>query len=235
MKRLMVFLAVLGVAQGALAGKYNCGNVDNIGEDSNLVDLTNESLESLQKKKLQGDRIIVSKEGKRLFLFKGDTLLRAYSVALGRSPYGHKLKEGDNKTPEGVYQIDFKKKESEYHRALHVNYPSKADVERTKKASQQAGAQISPGGDIMIHGLPNDETARFFVDKGHPVINWTRGCIAVTNEEIEELYQLVPVKTEIEICAAQERGGQSNALKMAEDIAKEEPDLKEIAIPGKAQ
>ncbi|WP_413570671.1 L,D-transpeptidase family protein [Bdellovibrio sp. HCB117] len=235
MKHFIIALSVFGVAQGAFAGKYNCKNIDSIVEDSSLVDLTGESLEALQSRKIHGNKIIVSKEGKRLFLFNGDNLLRVYNVALGRSPYGHKTQEGDNKTPEGVYQIDFKKKDSEYHKALHVNYPSKADVERTKKISLKKGVELSPGGDIMIHGLPNDDTSRFFVDKAHPVINWTRGCIAVTNEEIEELYQLVPVKTELEICPANERGAPNSALRIAEDIGKEEQDLKSISIPGKAQ
>ncbi|WP_291515742.1 L,D-transpeptidase family protein [Bdellovibrio sp. ArHS] len=235
MKVLLVALSVFGVAQSALAGKYSCKNIDSIVEDRNLVDLTGESLESLRNKRIQGTKVIVSKEGKRLFLFSGDSLLRVYNVALGRSPYGHKTQEGDNKTPEGVYQIDFKKNDSEYHKALHVNYPNKADLERTKRISQNKGVDLSPGGDIMIHGLPNDDTSRFFVDKAHPIINWTRGCIAVTNEEIDELYQLVPVKTELEICPANERGASNSALKIAEDIAKEESDLKSISIPGKAQ
>lgn len=235
MKKVLTVLTVIALAQTAFAGKFDCKNIDQIAQDPELVDLSGESLEALQKKKLTGNRIIVSKEGKKLYLFRGDTLLRAYSVALGRSPYGHKTQEGDNKTPEGVYFVDFKKKDSEYHRALHISYPSKSDIQRTKKMSQESGVALSPGGDIMIHGLPNDESIRFWVEKGHPIINWTRGCVAVTNQEIEELYQLVPVGVEVEICAAHERGAEQNPLRLSEDIAKEEPSLKSISIPGKAQ
>ncbi|UXR63489.1 L,D-transpeptidase family protein [Bdellovibrio bacteriovorus] len=235
MKRLVLIATLLGLTQTALADKYDCKNIDYIGEDSALVDLSNESVAVLQKKKISGDRIVVSKEGKKLYLFSGNTLLRAFPVALGRSPYGDKLKEGDNKTPEGKYIVDFKKKQSEYHRALHISYPNQADVAQTKELSKKTGQELNPGGDIMIHGLPNDETSQFFVEKAHPIINWTRGCIAVTNPEIEELFALVPVKAEVEICAARERGATSNPLKMAEDIAKQEPELKDINIPGKAQ
>lgn len=233
-KALLLSLIVLS-ATAAQAARYNCQNIDNIQEDTALDDRTSDSLQTLLNSNLKPTKIMVSKEGKRLFIFSGDTLLRTYSVALGRDPYGHKLMEGDNKTPEGIYTIDFKKRESDYYRALHISYPSKADIERTQKYAESKGIKVSPGGDIMIHGFPNSEDARYWVEKGHPMINWTRGCIAVTNKEIDEIYQLVSVKTEVEICPAQKRGDSVTVLKISEQVGDAEPELKKISIPGRPQ
>lgn len=221
MKIFVTILSLLSIASTAIAsgGKYSCMNIDSISEDKELVEVTKAPLTELLQNNLKPNKIIVSKEQKKLFLFQNDILVRSYDVAFGRDPFGHKLMEGDNKTPEGKYIIDFKKKESEYYRALHISYPSKADIERTRKLSEAKGVKLSPGGDIMIHGLPNDENLRSLVELGHPLINWTRGCIAVTNAEIEEIYQLVPVKTEIEICPAQKRGDKVTPLKVSNKLS----------------
>lgn len=200
---IFVFSTVLVSASGAQAGKYDCTNIDRIVLDNSLKNLTNVGREFLQKYNISGNRIVVSKEWKKLYLFKGDTLLRVYSIALGGAPYGPKMIEGDKKTPEGKYYIDFKKEDSDYHRALHISYPSGKDIENAKKYSQARGVQISPGGAIMIHGFPNGREAQF--EELHPLVNWTNGCIAVTNEEIEDLFALVPEKTEIEICPSVSR------------------------------
>ena len=200
MKALILTSLLILTSQISFAENYTCSNIANISSDSELVEKTSEPLESLLKTKLRGTHLVVSKEDKRLFVFSGNILLRVYDVALGRTPWGPKTIEGDNKTPEGKYLIDFKNKESEYHLALHVSYPNSEDILRNKKYNEVKGTSVSPGGDIMIHGLPNDESIRTWVEKGHPFVNWTRGCIAVTNQEIEELFQLVPEKATLEIC-----------------------------------
>lgn len=235
MKNTFLISLMLLSSSLAQADRYSCQNIDSIFEDTELKELTAESTESLLKSNLKPTKIMVSKEAKRLFLFSGDTLLRSYSVALGREPFGPKIMEGDNRTPEGKYIVDFKKRESDYYRALHISYPNKDDVERTKRYSESKGIPVNSGGDIMIHGFPNNPDTRYWVEKGHPIINWTRGCIAVTNSEIEEIFQLVSAKTEVEICPGQKRGDKMTALKASEKISDDVPELKTISIPGKSQ
>jgi tetratricopeptide (TPR) repeat protein len=136
------------------------------------------------------DRIVIEKKERRLMLISKGEVLKTYKIALGGNPDGPKERQGDNKTPEGTYVIDSKNKNSHYHQALHVSYPN----ERDKKRAKELG--VSPGGDIMIHGL----TAGFsWVGDSHSDIDWTKGCIAVTDEEIEEIYKLVPLTTVVEI------------------------------------
>lgn len=200
---IFVFSAILLSLSGAQAAKYTCANIDMIGSDTSISDLTKVGREFLLQYNILGNKILVSKEWKKLYLFKNDTLLRAYNIALGGSPYGPKMLEGDKKTPEGKYLIDFKKEDSEYHRALHVSYPNQTDIENAKKYSKAHGLQIGTGGSIMIHGFPNGRETQF--DDLHYLVNWTNGCIAVTNDEIEDLFALVPEKTEIEICPSVDR------------------------------
>jgi murein L,D-transpeptidase YafK len=139
---------------------------------------------------VQADRIIVEKDKRKLSLMKNGSVLKSYQVALGRQPVGQKMKEGDNRTPEGNYKIDYRNPKSNYYRALHISYPDKADVARAKKGGS------NPGGDIMIHGL---RKGLGWVGKLHRIVDWTRGCIAVTNWEVEEIWRVVPDGTPIEI------------------------------------
>jgi len=136
------------------------------------------------------NRILVEKKARRLTLFRNDKPLKSYEIALGRQPEGPKRFQNDNKTPEGLYQISFRKKNSEYHRALRISYPSPADVAFAAKQHRSAG------GDIMIHGLPKGMD---WLDSAHRLRDWTAGCIAVTNTEIEEIWRAVPDGTPIEI------------------------------------
>lgn len=136
------------------------------------------------------NRIVIEKKARRLTLFENDRALKTYAIALGRQPEGPKQFEGDNKTPEGRYQIASRKKNSSYHRALRISYPNPND--RAFAASQRR----SPGGDIMIHGLPNGWGA---LGPLHLRRDWTAGCIAVTNEEIEEIWRAAPDGTPIDI------------------------------------
>ena len=136
------------------------------------------------------DWILVEKKARRLTLFRESKPLKSYDIALGRQPDGPKRFQGDNKTPEGRYRIDFRKRNSDYHRALHISYPSAEDAAIAAKQKRPAG------GDIMIHGLPKGMGS---LERLHLLRDWTAGCIAVTNAEIEELWRAVPDGTPIEI------------------------------------
>jgi len=136
------------------------------------------------------DRIVVEKSARRLTLLRDGKTLKTYPMALGREPVGAKEYEGDQRTPEGVYTIDFHKPDSDYHLALHISYPEAHDNERA------AAQGLSAGSDIMIHGLPN---GRGWIGRFHRRNDWTAGCIAVADFEIEEIYRAVPDGTPIEL------------------------------------
>ncbi|MCX5834730.1 MAG: L,D-transpeptidase family protein [Deltaproteobacteria bacterium] len=136
------------------------------------------------------DRVIIEKSKRTMTLYKQGQEIKSYNIALGRDPVGHKLMQGDQKTPEGVYFIDYRISNSVYHKALHVSYPNMVDVERAKALG------VSPGGKIMIHGMNED---KLWMGSVHYLFNWTNGCIAVTNSEIEEIWALVPDWTMVEI------------------------------------
>jgi murein L,D-transpeptidase YafK len=132
----------------------------------------------------------VLKAERRLLLFRGEQLLAAYRIALGSQPEGPKERRGDGRTPEGRYVLDWRDSESSFHRGIHISYPNAQDRARA------AAAGLSPGGGIMIHGLP-DGLGEIGAD--HAAGDWTKGCIAVTNEEMDEIWQAVPNGTPIEI------------------------------------
>jgi murein L,D-transpeptidase YafK len=136
------------------------------------------------------DRILIEKSARRLFVFAGGKKLKEYRVALGRNPVGAKLEEGDMKTPEGTYKIDSRNPHSDYHLALHVSYPSDEDTARAAERGVNAGF------DIMIHGIRNGGG---WIGAFHRMHDWTAGCIALTDEEIEELWRVTPDGTPIEI------------------------------------
>lgn len=140
--------------------------------------------------KAQADRIVILKSKRSLTLYQKGKELKSYRVALGGNPVGAKTRQGDRRTPEGLYSIDAKNSHSRFHLALHVSYPDPQDQARAKKLL------VNPGGDIMIHGLPS---AYAYLGALHRQYDWTEGCIAVTNSEIEEIWNLVPVGTEVEI------------------------------------
>lgn|SRR5579871_1820023 len=136
------------------------------------------------------DRIVVEKSQRTLKLMAGDKVVKSYKVALGGNPEGPKDRQGDHKTPEGVYSVDAKKPNSAFHKALHLSYPNAADRERAKKLG------VSPGGDVEIHGLGKQWG---WLGASHRLKDWTDGCIAVTNEEMDEIYPLIKVGTPVEI------------------------------------
>lgn len=136
------------------------------------------------------DSIVVEKSQHRLSLYYRGALLRSYLVALGQQPKGDKIRRGDNRTPEGIFRIAARNPESRYHRALKISYPDAAHIARANALG------VQPGGDIMIHGLPARQA---WVGAAHRDFDWTEGCIAVTNKEIEEIWSVVPVGTPIQI------------------------------------
>ncbi|MDF1502830.1 L,D-transpeptidase family protein [Roseisolibacter sp. H3M3-2] len=134
------------------------------------------------------DSLVVEKALRRLTFWAGGLPIRTYDVALGGSPTGHKERQGDRRTPEGLYRIDARNAKSKFHRGLHVSYPNADDVARARALG------VDPGGDIMLHGLPNGQGN---VGAAHRTWDWTNGCVAMTNQEIEELFASVPVGTPI--------------------------------------
>jgi tetratricopeptide (TPR) repeat protein len=136
------------------------------------------------------DKILIEKKERRLTLLSKGEVLKTYKIALGGNPNGPKERQGDNKTPEGAYVIDSRNRDSRYHLSLHISYPNGKDKKRAKELG------VSPGGDIMIHGIKNGFS---WAGDFHTDVDWTKGCIAVTDEEIEEINKLAPNGTIVEI------------------------------------
>ncbi|WP_299826002.1 L,D-transpeptidase family protein [uncultured Pontibacter sp.] len=148
----------------------------------------------LLEKRLSSDAVIdklsIDKSERELSVYSKGKLLKTYSISLGKEPIGDKQFEGDNKTPEGLYFINGKNSQSSYYKNLGISYPNSEDRNEAKKLSKSAG------GDIKIHGLPNKLP---FLGRLHRITDWTAGCVAVTNEEMDELFNTVKMGTPIEI------------------------------------
>lgn len=138
----------------------------------------------------KADSVLVVKSERRLYLMKGGKVLKAFTVTLGAEPKGHKQQQGDERTPEGHYVLDYKNAQSKYYKSIHVSYPNAQDRENARKLG------VSPGGDIMIHGLPNGWGWAGPVLQLFP---WTDGCIALSNKEMDEVWEAVDMGTPIEI------------------------------------
>src|SRR3989337_3815297 len=136
------------------------------------------------------EKVLIEKKERRLTLISKGKVLKTYKIALGGNPDGPKERQGDNKTPEGTYIIDSRNKDSRYHLSLHISYPNEKDKKRAKELG------VSPGGDIMIHGIKNGFS---WAGDLHTEVDWTKGCIAVTDEGIEEIDKLAPNGTIVEI------------------------------------
>lgn len=140
----------------------------------------------------KADRVLVKKSERKLMLLKDGEAFRHYDIALGENPLGHKQFEGDEKTPEGSYILDWRNQNSKFYRSIHISYPNQQD-------QQFALAQgRDPGGMIMIHGRPNksrDPVSAWVLDK----MDWTDGCIAVKNEEMDEIWAAIDNGTPIDI------------------------------------
>lgn len=136
------------------------------------------------------DLVTVNKSEKTMTISSNGEVIKTFSVVFGAVPDGHKQQEGDEKTPEGTYLLDYKKEDSSFYRSMHINYPNAED----KLSAQSKG--VSPGGFIMVHGQRN------WLGWLAPLMqnfNWTDGCIAITNSEMDEFMHLVPVNTKIVI------------------------------------
>ncbi|MEP0155147.1 L,D-transpeptidase family protein [Pseudophaeobacter sp.] len=136
--------------------------------------------------------VVVNKGARKVYLLNGQGILREYKMDLGFAPLGHKQVEGDGKTPEGLYRIDRRNPNSAFHLSLGISYPNAAD----RAYAQSLGKR--PGGEIFIHGEPNSEKER---KRAARVSDWTAGCIAVRNQEIEEIYAMVRDGTPIALRA----------------------------------
>ncbi len=145
---------------------------------------------AVQDSAAKADQVIVAESQRTLTLLAQGKVLRTYKVALGGAPVGAKEQEGDHKTPEGRYILDRRNPKSRFYKSLHVSYPNEQDK---KKAAERG---VSAGGDIMVHGLPNGFG---WLGATHRNMDWTDGCIAVTNAEMDEIWELVPDGTPIEI------------------------------------
>jgi murein L,D-transpeptidase YafK len=134
------------------------------------------------------DLVKVDKSENKLYLIENNQVIKEYRAAFGANPKGHKEQQGDGKTPEGVYFLDYKKEDSAFYRAMHISYPNKTDIAKAKRKA------VSPGGSIMVHGQRNKRGWRARVAQR---FNWTNGCIALTNDEMDEFMSLVKVGTKI--------------------------------------
>ena len=139
---------------------------------------------------LRVDRVVVLKKQRTLQLLSGGKVIKTYKVALGGNPVGPKTRQGDHKTPEGEYVLDSRNAHSQYHKSIHISYPNARDRAAARRLS------VSPGGDVFVHGLPNGYGS---VGAAHRLKDWTDGCVALTDEEIEEIWSAVPNGTPIEI------------------------------------
>ncbi|MCP4489167.1 MAG: L,D-transpeptidase family protein [Gammaproteobacteria bacterium] len=136
------------------------------------------------------DLVKVDKSEKKMYLLEGDKVLKEYTVSFGANPKGHKQREGDKKTPEGSYILDYKKEDSSFYRSMHISYPNETDIANAKKLG------VSPGGYIMVHGQRNKLDWLASITQS---FNWTNGCIALTNSEMDDFMELVSVGTKIQI------------------------------------
>ena len=136
----------------------------------------------------KADRLIVLKGERKLLLIKGDEVLKTYSVSLGGSPVGPKVREGDSRTPEGKYVLDRHNSHSQFHKSIHISYPNAEDLARARKLG------VPPGGDVFLHGEPND-----YHGPSQQLGDWTDGCIAVSNADMDEIWRAVADGTPIEI------------------------------------
>ncbi len=187
MRSLLLMLMVAMYASGCQAQETDTsGASENASETGGLFDFDLFPSDA----PLKADRIEVHKSLRRLDLMWQGKRIRSYRMSLGGNPLGHKQQEGDSRTPEGDYRIDWRNPRSKFHLSLHISYPDKRDRANAAKRG------VSAGGDIMIHGLPNG-----WENAGPALagVDWTDGCIAVDNWAIKEIWDAVPDGTPISI------------------------------------
>jgi murein L,D-transpeptidase YafK len=143
--------------------------------------------------RLAADQVVVKKSERKLMLMNDGKVIREYRIALGDAPRGHKMRQGDERTPEGNYILDWRNPRSSFYKSIHVSYPN----ERDRMFARAMG--VDPGGMIMIHGLPNYLPANAVKHANYNRRDWTDGCIAVDNHEMDEIWQAVRDGTPIRI------------------------------------
>ena len=136
------------------------------------------------------DFVLVVKSERRLYLMRDDEVIDSFRVTFGSDPKGHKQREGDGRTPEGRYVLDWKHADSDFHKAIHISYPNATDRKNAKKRG------VDPGGDIMIHGQRNRWGLLSPITQ---LFNWTNGCIALSDRNMDAVWKAVNVGTPIEI------------------------------------
>ena len=136
----------------------------------------------------KADMVIVDKSERMLYLKKGDKIFKSFPIVLGDNPIGHKQQEGDRRTPEGHYVLDFKNRNSKYYKSIHISYPNKEDVRNARKRG------VKPGSGIVIHGSPGGIS---FSSRFKRREDWTDGCIAVGNSDMNQIWNAVDVNTPI--------------------------------------
>lgn len=139
---------------------------------------------------LHADRVLVLKSARILELLDHDKVIRTYKIALGGDPIGPKTHQGDHKTPEGIYVLDSRNSHSHFYKAIHISYPNEHD----RAAARRAG--VPPGGNVYLHGLPNGYG---WIGASHRLKDWTDGCIAATDQQMDEIWAAVSDGTPIEI------------------------------------
>jgi len=195
-KVIRTFFIILAIASVTFLiyefwSKYDMMPVENINKASNNNEEEQKEIDTVKLDlTVKVDKVIVYKDERKMMLMKNREVLKTYQISLGKTPVGPKEREVDKKTPEGQYVLDWRNPDSKYHLSIHISYPNDED----KRNAESKG--VPPGGDIMIHGCPNGFGWNW---KYYKVNDWTDGCIAVNNEEIEEIWNVVENGTEIEI------------------------------------
>ncbi|MGO3029676.1 L,D-transpeptidase family protein [Pseudomonas helleri] len=136
------------------------------------------------------DKILVIKSARRLELISDGKVIRSYRISLGKQPKGPKLQEGDKRTPEGLYWVDWRKRSDKFNLAMHINYPNISDAAKARREG------VNPGSMIMIHGTPDSEENP---EELFHTLDWTDGCIAMKNYEMREVWSMVKDGTMVEI------------------------------------
>jgi murein L,D-transpeptidase YafK len=176
-------LPVLAVLAAALAGASLAAHGDTLPQTEKVVQRSTENLPAV-------DHVVVRKAERKLFLMRGDTIVRTYKVALGLNPVGTKERSGDFRTPEGSYRLIRRNPRSDFFLSMQVSYPNDADLKHARRNHWDTG------GSIMIHGLPNQlkHDPSYYEN-----VDWTDGCIAVSNSDMLEIWLLTPDNAPIEI------------------------------------
>jgi murein L,D-transpeptidase YafK len=187
MRRVLIFVLIILISAVGIAVawiRHTPWMASHFPDRSHAADSIRKT--ALYEQPLTGkvDSIVVIKKIREMQVYRNQKLVKIYRIALGDTPVGHKHFQGDEKTPEGLYQIDGKNPNSICHKNLGISYPNAADRAYAARNGKPAG------GDIKIHGLPNGQG---YIGKGHLLSDWTNGCVGITDEEIDELYQYTAV------------------------------------------